>query len=85
MAASADRTTVTGTTGMRASIWWSCLRTSRPDWSGRRRSRRMTSRACSAQAELMGFDGIYGAFWIGRFLLALICLWEGEDAGGLFC
>ena len=23
------------------------------------------SRACSAQAELMGFDGIHGAFWIG--------------------
>src|SRR5262245_63839598 len=33
MAASADRTTVTSTTGMRASIWRSCLKTSRPDWS----------------------------------------------------
>ena len=32
----------------------------------------------------MGFDGIHGAFWIGD-LLALIRLWEGEDAGGLFC
>src|SRR5262245_43908350 len=43
MAESADRTTVTRTTGMRASIWRSCLKTSRPDWSGRRRSRRITS------------------------------------------
>ena len=43
MAESADRTTVTKTTGMRASIRRSCVKTSRPDWSGRRRSRRITS------------------------------------------
>src|SRR3954451_12512721 len=43
MAESADRTTVTSTTGMRASIWRSCRKTSRPDWSGRRRSSRITS------------------------------------------
>src|SRR6266481_45512 len=48
MAESADRTTVTRTTGMRASIWRSCFKTSSPDWSGRRRSRRMTSGRTSA-------------------------------------
>src|SRR6516225_7362910 len=42
MAESADRTTVTNTTGMRASTARIWFKTSRPDWSGRRRSRRMT-------------------------------------------
>src|SRR5439155_635526 len=48
MAESDDRATVTMTTGMRASICRSCLKTSRPDWSGRRRSRRITSGQAAA-------------------------------------
>src|SRR5438445_313407 len=48
MAESDDRATVTMTTGMRASIRRSCLKMSRPDWSGRRRSRRITSGQAAA-------------------------------------
>ena len=43
------------------------------------------SRACSAQAESMGFDGIHGAFWIGDSIGIDSPLGEGNDACGLLC
>jgi len=42
------------------------------------------SRACSAQAVSMGFDGIHWAFWIGDST-GIDSPLGGEDAGGLFC
>ena len=44
-----------------------------------------TPRACSAQAESMGFDGIHGAFWIGDSIGIDSPLGEGNDACGLLC
>ena len=43
------------------------------------------ARACSAQAESMGFDGIHGAFWIGDSIGIDSPLGEGNDACGLLC
>jgi hypothetical protein len=42
-------------------------------------------RACSAQAESMGFDEIHGAFWIGDSIGIDSPLGEGNDACGLLC
>ena len=59
MAESDDRATVTITTGTRASIPRSCLKMSRPDWSSRRRSRRITS----GQAAATRFPALLRHVW----------------------
>jgi hypothetical protein len=62
----------------------SCNR-AEPLWSSSGLALHGPTRACSARAESMGFDGIHGAFWIGDSIGIDSPLGEGNDACGLLC